>query len=77
MKQKNETLKAIKEFFTEDDYIAIRFQLMNMVLLGGEMMVFASKKTLFKTIGILAMPVSAYLMNQEMSKFMQHMLDRR
>lgn len=77
MKKKNETVKAIKEFLTEDDYIAIRFNLLNMVLLGGEMMMFASKKTLFKTIGFLGMPISAFLMNQEMAKFMQHMLDRR
>ena len=77
MDKKGSLMKEVKEFLTEDDYIAIRFGLLNMVLLGGEMMIFASKKTLFKTIGVLGMPVASFLMNKEMAKFMQHMLDRR
>lgn len=70
-------VKEVREFMTDDDNIPVWFQLCNMAMLGLTLVMFGSKRAVVKGLCIVGEPIVAYLMNKEMSKFMEAMMYRR
>ena len=77
MRSMKNALKEIKGFITDDDEIPMRFQLCNMAMLGLTLTMFGSSKIIVKAICAVGEGLVAYQMNKEMSKFMEHMMERR
>ena len=73
----NHMLKSIREFMTDDEGVATRFQLCNAMMLGLGLTMLGSSKVAVKAICIAAEGLVAYQMNKEMANFMDIMMSRR
>lgn len=68
--------KELREFFTDDCNIPARFGMYNMALLGLPMVILCSSNITVKAMCVIGEGLAAYLMNKEMAKFMEYMMNR-